>query len=53
LRQDPAERYDVKESYPEIMIELQKIAEIAREDLGDDLNGIKGRNRRPAGMIDN
>lgn len=53
LREDPAERYDVKDSYPEIMTELQKIAETAREDLGDDLTGIKGKNRRPAGMINN
>ena len=53
LRQDPAERYDVKESYPEIMEELRKIAESAREDLGDDLTGRKGINRRPAGMINN
>ena len=53
LRQDPAERYDVKDSYPEIMTELQKVAETAREDLGDNLTGIKGKNRRPAGMINN
>jgi len=53
LRQDPAERYDVKDSYPDIMAELQKIADTAREDLGDDLTGIKGKNRRPAGMINN
>ncbi|HUX56465.1 MAG TPA: sulfatase [Bacteroidales bacterium] len=53
LRQDPSERYDVKELYPEIMEELQKVAEWAREDLGDDLTGIKGKNRRPAGMIKN
>lgn len=51
LRQDPSERYDVQKSYPEIMVELQKVAEKAREDLGDNLTGIKGKNRRPAGMI--
>ncbi|MCX6327051.1 MAG: sulfatase [Bacteroidia bacterium] len=53
LRQDPSERYDVRELYPEIMEELQKVAEWAREDLGDDLTGIKGKNRRPAGLIKN
>lgn len=53
LRQDPSERYDLQKSYPEIMEELQKIAETAREDLGDDLTGSKGKNRRPAGMIKN
>jgi len=53
LRQDPAERYDVKDSYPEILEELQKVAETAREDMGDDLTGNKGKNRRLAGMIKN
>jgi arylsulfatase A-like enzyme len=53
LRQDPGERYDVQKSYPEIMQELQKIAETAREDLGDDLTSRKGINRRPAGFIMN
>ena len=51
LRQDPGERYDLQESYPEIVVELQKLAEEARADLGDDLKAIKGINRRPAGMV--
>ena len=51
LRQDPGERYDVQTLYPEIMEELQKIAEEARKDLGDDLTDRKGKNRRSAGMI--
>lgn len=51
LSHDPAERYDVQESYPDIMEELQKVAETAREDLGDELTGREGRNRRPAGVI--
>lgn len=51
LQQDPGERYDVQKLYPEIMEELQKIADIAREDLGDDLTDRKGKNRRPAGLI--
>lgn len=53
LRQDPGERYDLQESYPEIVQELQKLAEEARADLGDDLKAIKGSNRRPVGIVTN
>jgi arylsulfatase len=49
LRRDPGEQYDVKAYNPEIVEELKKLAQEAREDLGDDLTGIKGKNRREAG----
>lgn len=51
LRRDPGERYDVKSSYPEIVMRLQKIADEAREDLGDDLTGKPGKNRREPGRL--
>ena len=51
LRRDPGERYDVKDSYPEIVRELEKIAADAREDLGDDLTGNPGKNRREPGRV--
>ncbi len=51
LRRDPAERYDVKEVYPEILAELQKVAEEAREDLGDDITKRTGKNVRLSGVI--
>ena len=51
LRRDPAERYDVKEIYPEILAELQKVAEEAREDLGDDITKRTGKNVRLSGRI--
>lgn len=52
LRRDPGERYDVKEYYPEIVADLKKLANEARLDLGDDIQNIKGQNRREPGRID-
>jgi arylsulfatase A-like enzyme len=51
LRRDPAERYDVKEIYPDILAELQKVAEEAREDLGDDITKRTGKNVRVSGRV--
>lgn len=51
LRRDPGERYDMREFYPEVVQALEKVANKAREDLGDDLKGIKGANRRPPGRV--
>jgi arylsulfatase len=51
LRRDPGERYNVMEFNPEIVRELEKMASEAREDLGDDLTGNTGKNRRESGKI--
>jgi arylsulfatase A-like enzyme len=51
LRRDPGERYDVQNQFPEIVKELQALADKAREDLGDDILKAEGKNRREAGMI--
>ncbi|GHB77710.1 sulfatase family protein [Persicitalea jodogahamensis] len=51
LRRDPGERYNVMFDYPEVMAELTKTAEKARKDLGDDLTGHPGENRRPLGRV--
>ncbi len=51
LRRDPGERYNVMETYPEVVADLEKIAAEAREDLGDDLTGNPGKNRRQPGRI--
>jgi arylsulfatase len=51
LRRDPGERYDVKEQQPDILSELEKVAEQARSDIGDELTGRPGENRRPRGRI--
>ncbi|HNX80082.1 MAG TPA: hypothetical protein PKJ24_09360, partial [Prolixibacteraceae bacterium] len=50
LRRDPGERYNVAELYPEIVKELEKIGNDAREELGDDLTSQPGKARRPAGV---
>lgn len=52
LRRDGGERYDVQKLYPEIVIELQKIAEEARTDLGDDVTNRTGANVREGGKIE-
>ncbi|GAB3271181.1 sulfatase [Larkinella harenae] len=51
LRRDPGERYDVREQNPDIVAALEKVAEEARNDLGDDLQNRTGKNVRPAGQI--
>ena len=51
LRRDPGERYDVKEQNPDVVKRLQKLVEEAREDMGDDLTGRPGKNRRPPGKL--
>ena len=40
------ERYDVKTSYPQTVEELQKLAETAKEDLGDDMTKRTSKNVR-------
>ena len=48
---DYSSSVDVAEQHPEIVKRLMKLAEQAREDLGD--YGLKGKNTRPAGRMDN
>ncbi len=52
LRRDPGEQYNVMELYPAVVKDLENLAEIARNDLGDNLNNRIGNNVREAGSID-
>ncbi|WP_018619025.1 sulfatase family protein [Spirosoma luteum] len=52
LRRDPGERYDVQEQHPDVVAELEKVAEEARADLGDDIQKKTGANVREAGHAD-
>ena len=52
LRRDPGERVNVIDLYPEVVERLKSIADDCREDLGDDLIGKTGKNRREPGRID-
>lgn len=51
LRRDPGERYNVIEQHPDIVDELKIIGEQARKDLGDNITGIEGENRREPGVV--
>ncbi len=52
LRRDPGERYDVQDMYPEIVRELEALAEKARADLGDELTERTGNQVRACGLVD-
>lgn len=51
LRDDPAEQTDISSLEPGIVQQLLKIAEDARNDLGDSLEGISGKGVRKPGNV--
>ena len=51
LRRDPGERYNVIEKYPKIAQSLMDLAETARDDMGDNATGRKGKNTREPGRV--
>jgi arylsulfatase len=53
LENDPSEKVDVKDKYPDVVKQLQATADKAREDLGDNLTKVKGANRREPGKLIN
>jgi len=52
LEDDVGERKNVIDKHPDVVKELQVLAELARQDLGDSLTSRKGRNVREPGRID-
>lgn len=52
LESDLEETRDVAAEHPDVLAELQAIAEAARDDLGDTLTGRAGSGVRPAGLYD-
>jgi arylsulfatase A len=53
LESDPGETTDVAGRHPEVVKALEKLAETAREDLGDSAAGRRGTGVRPPGKADN
>ena len=53
LRRDPGERYNVLEQQPDVVARLEKLAEEARADLGDELQKRNGTNVREPGRVSN
>ena len=51
LRRDPGERYNVMEQQPKLVADLEKLAEEARSDLGDELQKRAGTNVRQPGQL--
>lgn len=51
LIHDPGTKQDVQSQYPEIVEEILKYAELAREDMGDALTNRVGKNNRPAAKM--
>ena len=51
LKTDKGETTDVKDDHPEIVAKLQKLAEIARADLGDSATKTQGTGKREPGRI--
>lgn len=51
LRRDAGERYDVISQYPEEAAKLMKIADQMRDELGDNLTRMKGKERRESGKV--
>lgn len=51
LRMDPGETLDVQKEFPHVVHDLQELADQNRRELGDDLTGEEGTERRSAAKV--
>ncbi|MFL2638698.1 MAG: sulfatase [Flavobacteriaceae bacterium] len=51
LKNDPSEKVDVYNNFPEIVSKINLLAKKKRKELGDDLTGIVGDENRPVGTL--
>jgi arylsulfatase len=51
LKEDAEEKFNVYKDHLNVVAEIEKLAEKARTELGDNLTGRKGSEQRPAGII--
>jgi arylsulfatase A-like enzyme len=51
LEADPGEKSDVASSHPDVVARLSRLADAAREDLGDSATKSKGKNVREPGRL--
>lgn len=51
LDEDPGETTNVADKHPDVVARLQKLADAAREDLGDTLTKVRGNGIRRAGRL--
>lgn len=53
LDEDISESKNLLKEHPEKIPELKDLLESCRQDIGDDLTGVRGRNCRPIGKVNN
>ena len=52
IAEDPGEKENLYEKYPEVVKRLECTLHVCREELGDTVRGIKGKAVRPIGRVD-
>ena len=52
LENDKGERHNVASEHPKVVKRLLKLVDKMREDLGDSMVGMMGKNRRSPGMME-
>ncbi len=53
LREDPGETTNIYDQHPDIVKSLMKYIDACRDDMGDSVTGVKGKNVRPIARVKN